>query len=152
LSNIIKQRKNNFNGLISTSDNKIRSAWNIVKNINGKKINHVSVPLLNMNGHLSDKHQIMVNTFIKFFLTAADNITDDNTNNSNGAAININLSDYLRIAFGQLFSNMRLRNTPTKEIEEIIKSLKSKNTYGYDGISTKILKAKFISSPLTHMQ
>jgi hypothetical protein len=60
------------------------------KNINGKKINHVSVPLLNMNGHLSDKLQIIVNTFIKFFLTAADNITDDNTNNSNGAAININ--------------------------------------------------------------
>jgi hypothetical protein len=46
---------------------------------------------------------------------------------------------------------MRLRNTPTKEIEEIIKSLKSKNTCGYDRISTKILKAKFISSPLTHI-
>jgi hypothetical protein len=150
---LLNSKKKYFNGLISTSDNKIRSTWNIVKNINGKKINHVSVLLLNMNGHLTDNHQIMVNTFIKFFLTAADNIIDDNTNNSNGAAININLSDYLHIVFGQLFSNMRLRNTSTKEIEEIIKSLKSKNTYGYDGISTKILKASipFISSPLTHI-
>ena len=28
----------------------------------------------------------------------------------------------------------------TKEISSIVKSIKTKNTYGYDGISTKILK------------
>jgi hypothetical protein len=38
----------------------------------------------------------------------------------------------------------------TKEIERIIKSLKTKNSYGYNEISTKILKISgpFISSPI----
>jgi len=41
----------------------------------------------------------------------------------------------------------------TYEIEKIIKSLKSKNTVGYDEISTIILKlsAPFIISPLTYI-
>ena len=41
----------------------------------------------------------------------------------------------------------------TREICSIIKSIKSKNTYGYDEISTKILKisSNYITSPLTHI-
>ena len=41
----------------------------------------------------------------------------------------------------------------TKVIYSIIKSIKSKNTYGYDDISTKILKisSNYITSPLTHI-
>jgi hypothetical protein len=40
-----------------------------------------------------------------------------------------------------------------KEIKDIIKSLKSKNSYGYDGISTKILKLSMslIVSPLIYV-
>jgi hypothetical protein len=39
-----------------------------------------------------------------------------------------------------------------KEIEDDVNSLKMKDSYGYDGISTKILKQSipYISSPLTH--
>jgi hypothetical protein len=39
---------------------------------------------------------------------------------------------------------MKLRNTTTYEIEKIIKSLKNKNSYGCDEISTRILK---VSAP-----
>jgi hypothetical protein len=41
----------------------------------------------------------------------------------------------------------------TLEIEEIIKSLKAKHSYGYDEIPTTILKVivLFISSPLTYI-
>ena len=43
--------------------------------------------------------------------------------------------------------------TTTIETENIIKTLKPKNLYGYDGISTKVLKltAHFISSPRNYM-
>jgi hypothetical protein len=43
--------------------------------------------------------------------------------------------------------------TSTKEIEEIIKPLKTKHSHGYDEIPTKILKlsALFISSSLTYI-
>jgi hypothetical protein len=40
---------------------------------------------------------------------------------------------------------MNFKNTLTKEIENIIKSLKAKESYGYDGDTTKILK---IGAPL----
>jgi hypothetical protein len=41
----------------------------------------------------------------------------------------------------------------TKEIENIIKFRKPKNSSGYDGIPTKLIKiiSSFISSPLTHI-
>jgi hypothetical protein len=48
---------------------------------------------------------------------------------------------------------MKLKYTTPKEIEKMIKSLKSGNSHGYDGIPVKILKIStpFITSPLTHI-
>jgi hypothetical protein len=48
---------------------------------------------------------------------------------------------------------MKLRNTTTYEIEKIIHSLKRKNSYGYDEISIRILKAStpYVLSPLTYI-
>jgi hypothetical protein len=38
------------------------------------------------------------------------------------------------------FPNIKLQSTTTEETENIIKSLKPKNTYGYDEIPINILK------------
>ena len=48
---------------------------------------------------------------------------------------------------------MKLIYTTPKELEKIITSLKSKNSYGYDGNPMKILKVSipFITSPLTYI-
>jgi hypothetical protein len=48
---------------------------------------------------------------------------------------------------------MSWHNESTHETEKIIKSLKSKNTGGYDEISTRILKLSmpYIISPLTYI-
>jgi hypothetical protein len=56
-------------------------------------------------------------------------------------------------SFKNPFPNINLKTVSTKEIENIIKSLKIKNSFGYDGISTKLTKisSPFISSPLTHI-
>jgi hypothetical protein len=53
----------------------------------------------------------------------------------------------------RVFPNITFKNTSTKETENIIKSLKAKESYGYDGITTKILKisAPIISSPLSYI-
>jgi uncharacterized protein (DUF2225 family) len=60
--------------------------------------------------------------------------------------------NYLYSAFKQPFTNIKLKHTNTSEIEKIIKELKNKNSYGYDEITTKILKisSPFIVSPLTY--
>jgi hypothetical protein len=43
-------------------------------------------------------------------------------------------------AFDNTFPKFECKYTTIKEIEQIIKSLKTKKLYCYDGISTKILK------------
>jgi hypothetical protein len=60
---------------------------------------------------------------------------------------------YLYQAFGQSFSKMKLRNATMYEVEKIIRSLKNKNSYGYDEIYTRILKvsAPYVLSPLTYI-
>jgi len=57
------------------------------------------------------------------------------------------------ISWNKPYPNMKSRCTSTKEIELIIKSLKTKNSYGHDKISTKILKLNgtFISSPINYV-
>jgi len=46
---------------------------------------------------------------------------------------------------------MKLKNTTTYEVNKIIQSIKSKNSSGYDEISSRILKisTSYIISPLT---
>jgi hypothetical protein len=48
---------------------------------------------------------------------------------------------------------MTWKYTNTHEVEKIIKFLKSKNSSGYDEITSRIIKvsSSFISSPLTHI-
>jgi hypothetical protein len=48
---------------------------------------------------------------------------------------------------------MKLRNTTTFEVEKIINSLKCNNSYGYDEISSRILKVStpYVLSPLTYI-
>jgi hypothetical protein len=56
-------------------------------------------------------------------------------------------------AFNKTYPGMECKCTTTKEIEQTIKSLKTKNSYGYDKISTKIpnISCPFISSPQNYI-
>jgi hypothetical protein len=47
------------------------------------------------------------------------------------------------------FPNIKFNNISTKEIERITNSIRVKNSHGYDGITTKMLK---VSAPLSCMQ
>jgi hypothetical protein len=74
---------------------------------------------------------------------------DNNNNNNNN---NNNPIHYLSHAFKNSFPNINLKFT-TKKTENIIKSLKPKNSHGYNKISTNLLKTSsvYISSPLNHI-
>jgi hypothetical protein len=71
----------------------------------------------------------------------------------NSAAIVNNLLNYLHDAFKQTSPPVKFKFVSSKEIEDVVNSLKMKDSYGYDGISAKILKhsISYISSPLTHI-
>jgi len=55
--------------------------------------------------------------------------------------------------FRQPTSSIRLNNTTTHEIDNIIHTFKCKDSHGYDEISMRILKisAPYILSPLTYI-
>ena len=56
-------------------------------------------------------------------------------------------------AFNKPYPSMEYKCTTTKETEQITKLIKTKNSYGYDEISTKIVKVScpFISSPINYI-
>jgi len=71
---------------------------------------------------------------------------------NNSVTMNLALN-YLYKVFIRPFPHIKLTPVTTKEISEIIKSLKWKNSHGYDKIPVRILKISlpFIISPLTYI-
>jgi hypothetical protein len=61
--------------------------------------------------------------------------------------------DYLYWAFNNPCPNIIFNHKRISEIEKVIISLKTKNSYGYDEISVKILKVNspFIVAPLKYI-
>jgi len=76
-----------------------------------------------------------------------------NNHNTNASSNHENPISYLSRAFNQPIPIINLKCVSSKEIEDITKSLKIKNSHGYGGISTKNLKVSihYISSPLTYI-
>jgi len=86
----------------------------------------------------------------KIFVSVPQNVHVNN-HNANPPSNHENPIAYLSKAFIQPFPTINLKGVSSKEIEDITKSLKIKNSHGYHGITTKILKLSmhYTSSPLT---
>ena len=80
-------------------------------------------------------------------LTITADKNQDITSNRN------NLVDYLYNFYSKPFCKMKWQYASTHEIRKIIKALKSKNSFEYDEITSRIIKvsAPFINSPLTYI-
>jgi len=87
--------------------------------------------------------------FNNYFLTTSENIIKNIRFNKQKYSTYNSLNYYLLNQRHRVFPNINFKNTSTKEIE----NLKAKESHGYDGITTKILKisAPFISSPLSYI-
>ncbi len=66
---------------------------------------------------------------------------------------NVTPLHYLTQSFKKPFPKIHLKTVSTKETNNIIKSLKPKNSAGYDGILTRLLKtcSPYIASTLTYI-
>ena len=91
--------------------------------------------------------------FNSYFLTVSENIIKNIRSNKQNHYTYNSSNYYLSNQPHRDFPNINFKNTSTKEIENIIRSLKAKESHGYDGITTKILKisAPFISSLLSYI-
>ena len=92
---------------------------------------------------------MIANTFNKYFLSVADSIINDVQSGSNDHENKTNHTKYLFNSFKHPFPNIQWFYTATGEIENIIKSPKTKNSCGYNEIPIKILKiSALLSYPL----
>jgi hypothetical protein len=131
---------------ILNSENKMKNTWNIIKTVTGKKESKEDIQYLNIKGNTTSNQQILANKFDDYFLTISSKVS------KTGQPVHDNYLNYMPQTYKGPLSNIQFRHTSTHEIEEIIKSLKAKHSYGYDEIPATILKVSvpFISSPLTY--
>jgi hypothetical protein len=102
---------------------------------------------------LIQNQQTIANSFNNYFSTVAEKLMEANHIDKISQIQNGNTLHHTLRKCRHPYPSIKFRYTSTKEIEKIIKSLKTKNAQGYDKISVKILKrsAPFISSPLTYI-
>jgi hypothetical protein len=101
-----------------------------------------------VNGNLSCNGQKITETLNKYFVWVAQN-----NHNIYATPNRDNPISFLSRTFKQPFPTINLKCVSSKEIEDIAKSLKIKNSHGYDGISTTISRFSIpcISSLLTYI-
>jgi len=94
--------------------------------------------MMEIDGKIRTHHQTTAEEFNNYDVSIADNIIANNPVNNTIDDLNKNNQlNYLYSASQQSFTNIKLKNTTTREIEKMIKELKSKKSCGYDEITTK---------------
>jgi hypothetical protein len=106
---------------------------------------------MNINDKLSSNPLETANTLNSYFSSVAENLLIINFSRKNTTNNNDSIT-YLRQNLSQLSSAIKLNNITTHEISKIIHSLKYKDSWGYDEISSRILKisAPYVLSLLTY--
>ena len=106
---------------------------------------------MKIRNKLSNDPLAIANAFNSYYSSVANNLLKNFSGQNTGD--DSDPISYLNQNFSKTFSKIKLNNTSTHEIEEIIQSLKCKNSRGYDEISSRILKgsAPYVLSPLTYI-
>jgi len=104
---------------------------------------------MKVNNMVSSNPLTIANAFNNYFSSAAENLIKNFPANNNGKFIDP--LTFLQKNFSHPSLRMKLNNTTTHEIDKLIQSMKCKNSYGYNEISSTILKssAPYVLSPLT---
>jgi len=110
--------------------------WNIINEHINKRPRKHDISSINVDGAKTHDSQVIATTFNTYFATVAQNI---HTENFNSRDVN-DFLDYLYNAFNKPIPAINLKMVTSKEIENVVKSLKPKGSHGYDEIPTKILK------------
>ncbi|PNF21509.1 hypothetical protein B7P43_G13548 [Cryptotermes secundus] len=145
-----------YNKLIVNSDNKSKTIWNIVNNETGKynNNNNHDPPPLTKDGKKINNGLHIANAFNVYFSTIMDNRSNGPHINSGSNVSKDKFSHYLTTVTIGPMSEFKHVPVTSKEMKDIIKSLKNKNSFGFDEISSKVLKSSmpYILSPLIYIR
>ena len=129
--------------------------WKIIKKETEKNCHncHNDIKSLKTDNTTLNNPQEVANAFNDYFSTVADSVMGNIEKGNNNFKDNVNPLNYLITKYINTFSRINWKNATTNEITKILKSIKTKNSFGYDEILTKILKlsAPFITSSLTYI-
>jgi DNA repair ATPase RecN len=122
-----------YHKLMSKSENKIQTTWKIIKKQIAKNQGMDNTPQIQLGNNKINNPNEIVNALNEYFTTIAEKLTTvDSAKNEV-----IRLLDSFK---ADNVTEMRLIPTTETEIKYIIKTLKTKNSTGYDGISSRVLK------------
>jgi len=153
LAEIIKLAKRKYyNNLLTKSNKKTKTTWNIINENINKRCGRQDVSSININGVITQNNEVIANTFNSYYSSVAQHITK-NFGNSNSVGNKHNPVNYLRNILKQPLPLDKLKFVSPEEIENVAKSLKAKESHGYDEIPTKVIKQSiaYISSPLAYI-
>jgi len=91
-----------------------------------------SIKSSKINNILSDNPQEIANTLNNYSSTVAVTVIGNIINGNEGFKGNVDPSKYLISNFNNTFSSINWKYATTNEINKIIKSLRTKNSYGYE--------------------
>jgi len=131
------------------SNNKSKTTWNIINELLGKQCPSQDIcEIIIREICLRNQHNI-AEAFNKYFSSLID--LTNSKGKANKRHLNPSTYRYLEQGMGNFSPHLKFKSFSKKEITSIIKSFKTKNSFGYDGISTKVIKISvtYISSPLT---
>ena len=133
LSKVIKDAKRmEYDRQILNSNNVMKTSWKLLNKELGKNRKNHGLHSLNINGRSTTNHQIIANAFNKHFTTIhtmiSQNINASNCFTKTSANNQNNLFYSLNHIFQNSFPSIKYHCTTTKEIENIIRSLKSSNS------------------------
>ena len=131
----------------------METMWKIIKTETAKTNHKFGFQSLKISNTMTDNHVIVADTFNKYFISVADSLISGVKSGNNDHENNTNPIKYLFNSFKHPFPNIPWFYTSTGKIENIIESLKTKNSCGHNEIYIKILKisAPFIISSLTYI-
>lgn len=141
---IIEAKKLHYNKHIEHSSNRVKTTWKIIKDLTGKtKTSDINIEIDTAAGKLININDI-AKAFNTYFTNIAENLTNKLTD------VNMAMSS-LKETYPESIAEMKIIPVTESEVINVIKSLKNKDSSGYDGISNNILKfcVKDISKPLT---
>jgi len=136
----VSKKKLHYNKLLLKSNykTKTKTTWNIVKTITNNKNTIHTILTMNINDKLSSNPLAIANAFNSYFSSVAENLLIKNFSGKNTTNNNDPITYLQQNLSQQLSSSIKLNDTTMHEINKIIHSLKCKDSYGHDAISSRI--------------
>jgi len=111
-----------YNNKLANSTNKLKTTWSIIKTITNNKKYHNNILIMEIVGKFATHFQTIAEKLNNYYVSVADNITNNNPINNSWWLNKTNLLNYLYSALKQSFTNIKIKKTTNDEIEKIIKN------------------------------